>query len=212
MAVEDCAGVVLAGGTSTRFADGNKALATIDGVPSVRRVADRLGSVVDGPVVVSVRTQAQTDELRGVFAGCDSPPTIARDAEERDGPLAGVSAALNYVETERFALVACDMPLFEPGVVEWLVSRSQGADAVVPAVEEPQPLQALYRTGTVEAGLSAVPASAGMFVLLDELDSVRQVSDSPPAVALERSLTNVNTVDGLQVARDSIAGGGSDEQ
>jgi molybdopterin-guanine dinucleotide biosynthesis protein A len=45
------AGVVLAGGRSTRFDDGDKALATVEGTSMLARVVHRLGAVTDVVVV-----------------------------------------------------------------------------------------------------------------------------------------------------------------
>ncbi|MDX1746000.1 MAG: NTP transferase domain-containing protein, partial [Halobacteriales archaeon] len=45
------AGVVLAGGGSTRFGEADKLLAELDGTPLVRRVVDRLAARTDRLVV-----------------------------------------------------------------------------------------------------------------------------------------------------------------
>lgn len=65
------AGLVLAGGGSTRFGDADKLLAELDGTPLVRRVTDRLASRTDRLVVVA-RPGGQST-IRDLFAG--SPRT-----------------------------------------------------------------------------------------------------------------------------------------
>lgn len=208
MGLTDHTGVVLAGGTSRRFAVGDKTLATIEGVPLVVRVVDRLAAATGPPVVVSVRTDDQRNDVESALSGVGTRTTFARDHGEFEGPLAGVVAAVDSVETGRTVLVACDMPLLDPGLIEWLagIGGESEADAVVPVARRPQPLQAVYRTAAIRTAVTDLPRSGGLSALLDGL-SVKYVdiAAAPEAVAAERSLTNVNTVADLEWAR----GGGS---
>lgn len=198
----DCAGVVLAGGASSRFERGDKALAEIGGTPLVARVVEQLRLVAADGVVVAVRTPEQERGVADALEDAGATARIVRDADGHEGPLAGIRASLERVTADRFGLVACDMPLFEPGMFEWLSARDPAADAVVPTAGCPQPMQAVYRTAAVESALDDLPRTGGLFALLDALESVAfaPVSDAPPSLPAERSLTNVNTVSDLRTA------------
>lgn len=137
-------GVVVAGGRSTRFGGRDKAFADLAGTPMIRHVADRLDSAVDA-LVVNCR-EDQVDAIGAALDGHDSV-TVATDDRPDEGPVAGVAAGLDAVESEYTAVVACDMPLIEPAFVDHLFERARGRDAAVPRPDEwLQPTQAVYRT------------------------------------------------------------------
>lgn len=203
MGLTDHTGVVLAGGTSRRFVDGDKALATVGGEPLVRRVVDRLAEATGDPVVVAVRTAGQRDSVGTALADTTARIRFVRDDGGFEGPLAGVVAAVERVETGWTALVACDMPLLDPDTIEWLAGIDGEADAVVPVADQPQPLQAVYRTPAIADAIGDLPYSGGLSVLLDELSvTYVDVADAPAEVGIKRSLTNVNTVADLETIAD----------
>ncbi len=160
-------GVILAGGRSTRFAGADKALVEIAGTPMVRRVADRLGRVVD-EVVVNCRTE-QREAIRAAIDGCSTPTRIALDDHPDEGPVAGMYSGLAAANGDLVAVLACDMPAVVPSFVDALFSVATGDrrldspsvpaagltpsgdsppyDAVVPISPEGwyEPLQAVYR-------------------------------------------------------------------
>ncbi|MFC4450875.1 molybdenum cofactor guanylyltransferase [Halorussus aquaticus] len=124
------AGVVLAGGRSTRFGEGDKAVADLAGVPMIRRVADRLAPVVD-VLVVNCRAD-QRGAIAAALDGYDRPVRFAIDPDPDEGPMAGIRTGLREVETtdSRYAFVAaCDMPFLDPDLVAYLFERARGRDA-----------------------------------------------------------------------------------
>ena len=90
------AGVVLAGGFSTRFGDAEKATAPLDGWPMIRHVVERLGRVTDG-VVVNCREE-QLDELRAALSECSDVVGFAIDPIPDRGPIAGIYTGLSAVD------------------------------------------------------------------------------------------------------------------
>jgi molybdopterin-guanine dinucleotide biosynthesis protein A len=63
------------------------------------------------------------------------------------GPLAGILAAMRWAPAEAWVFVACDLPLIDHGVLEWLLAeRRPGRWAVIPTAGEglPEPLLAIY--------------------------------------------------------------------
>ena len=215
-------GVVLAGGDSTRFGSGDKALATVDSQPILARIVDVLRRTTDGEPVIAVRTCEQQSAYADVV-----PPGVrfVFDAPDHDGPVAGLSSAATAVEARWLFCCGCDMPLLAPSAVEWLLDQlgtlstrhhqptgqrptdHQPVDAL--AVEAPsggiEPLHTVYRRASVLECRESLPRTAGLRMLLSELDSVVTVStaDAPAHVPLEASTTNVNTDSELAVVRNT---------
>jgi molybdopterin-guanine dinucleotide biosynthesis protein A len=137
------AGIVLAGGRSTRM---GRSKATLDwhGSTLVRRAVGIVGRVVDGPVVV-VRAHGQ--ELPALPAGVE----IAQDARAARGPLQGIAAGLELIGDRADAVFVCgvDAPLLHPALVRHIIaSLADGDDdvALPQAHGFPHPLAAAYRT------------------------------------------------------------------
>ncbi|MFB6297091.1 MAG: molybdenum cofactor guanylyltransferase [Salinirussus sp.] len=188
----DRAGVVLAGGGSTRFDGGDKALAPVDGEPMLVRVVDRVGAAVDG-VVVSCRP-AQRGAFRRALAG-NPAVALAVDPVPDEGPLAGLRAALSAVGTRYAAVVACDMPAVDPGFLRALFERARDNDAAVPVASgTPQPAQAVYRVPAMIAAAER-RLSAGRRSLRGALAGLDAVEVDPSSVGAgaRRSLVDVNT-------------------
>lgn len=125
--------MVLAGGRSTRFADGDKALAAVDGDPMLARVATGVDAVASG-VVVNCRAE-QRDRYASVLADADVDVRFAVDDRPDEGPVAGLSRALAAVDAPVVVVVACDLPWLDPDLLAWLVdelgaSGDDPADAV----------------------------------------------------------------------------------
>jgi molybdopterin-guanine dinucleotide biosynthesis protein A len=185
--------VVLAGGRSRRFGQDDKALAELGGEPLVARVVDRVSTVAD-EVIVSCRP-AQVEPFERVL------PSAVVDGYVEDrfsdvGPLAGIGAGLDATSGEYVAVVACDMPLVEPSVLETLFDRAAGVDAAVPKQEDGhlQPVQAVYRAKPMQDAVDrALPDGGNIRSVLDALEVVTVSAAGFP----ERSFYNVNTREDL---------------
>ena len=103
------AGIVLAGGRSTRMGSPKAALEW-HGSTLLRRITGIVGRAVDGPVVV-VRAPGQT--LPALPDGVE----VVEDAREGRGPLQGLAAGLAAVRDRAPAAYASstDVPLLHPG-------------------------------------------------------------------------------------------------
>jgi molybdopterin-guanine dinucleotide biosynthesis protein A len=158
------AGVIVAGGHSTRFGDRDKAVADLAGVPMIRRVADRIGVVVD-ELVVNCRDD-QVEAIETALSDADVAPTFAPDERPDEGPMAGVATGLAAVAAEYALVVACDMPLVDPQFAAYLFDRASGHDAAVPRPDEWfQTTQAVYRAEPmVEACKRALARGEGRIV------------------------------------------------
>lgn len=196
------AGVVLAGGRSTRFGERDKAFAELGGAPLVARVVSRLGRAVDG-VLVSCRGD-QVDRLRRTLRGRGDVCTVEDPVSDR-GPTAGVAAGLRACRTEYAAVVACDNPLVDPDVVARLFDRAAGRSGAVPRVGgRLRPTQAVYRTAAMRRCCeAALGADGSLMAAIDLLDPVIVPEDDAVRGAGGRSFADVNTPEDLARARDA---------
>jgi molybdopterin-guanine dinucleotide biosynthesis protein A len=194
----DAAGVVLAGGRSSRMGT-PKACLEWHGSTLLYRTAALLMRTVTGPVVVVVGADGgSTWELPPLPPGV----VIARDPAPGLGPLQGIAEGLAAVRAaDRAFVCATDMPFLHPAFVRAVLGALDGDVALPVARGHRQPLAAAYRVGlapSVAALLDAGGRTPGELFARSRvtvLDDAALRAD--PAVArldpeLE-SLTNVNT-------------------
>lgn len=170
------AGVVVAGGRSDRFADGEKALARLNGRPLVAHVVDAVAPVVD-EVVVNCRADqrdALADALEGSAFGAPDAPEyrFAVDAVAGGGPVAGLRTGLRETVAAYAVTVPCDMPFLESAFLATLLSRAgdgTGAVAEFDGRVEPFPAAVHVRSATAAANEAL---EAGVGSLRDYLSSL----------------------------------------
>src|SRR5689334_12595447 len=183
------AGIILAGGQSRRMGE-DKALLPWRGGTLLEHVAATLSSVTYPVVVVS-----DEPERYRVFGA-----SAVRDLYPGMGPLGGIISGLDVCpEWGYHAVVGCDMPLIEAGLLKFLFElgeQGNSVDAVVPVVGgDLQPLCAVYSRGSTnglryafESGeRSVVKALDYLRVLRVEESKLREFD---PTL---RSFTNMNT-------------------
>lgn len=193
------AGVVLAGGRSSRMGTPKAAL-DWHGSTLLRRVTGVVQRSVDGPTVV-VAAPGQ------VLPETDPRVETVRDAREGQGPLQGLAAGLAAVADRAVVAFVCstDLPFlhvsFVRRVVRPLLEEGSAVDVVLPVVGGyRQPLAAAYRTdlvGTVERLLAAGlrrPAHLLQECRVQQLDEAallayRDLAELDPDLA---SVVNVN--------------------
>lgn len=204
---QPAAGVVLAGGRSSRMGT-SKAALEWHGSTLLYRTTALLARTVDGPVVV---VAAPGQDLPALPAGVE----VVADPVEGRGPLQGIAVGLSAVAGRATRAFVCstDMPFLHPAFVRCVLGRLAGpddADVALPFARGfRQPLAAGYRTAL--ATLTAELVANGMLkpgLLFDRctvgrLDDARLLAD--PGVArfdpdLD-SVVNVNEPADYAVAR-----------
>jgi molybdopterin-guanine dinucleotide biosynthesis protein A len=183
-------GIVLAGGRSSRFG-ADKLAADVRGQPLLHHPIAVLAEVCDDVVVV----------LAPDDTGAGLPPgvTIANDATEGEGPLAGLHTGLMAaVRSDAVVVVGGDMPSLQPPVLREMVRVLQdaGVDAVALADgDRPRPLPCCLRTWPA-ADIAHTLLHAGRRRLRDVLDALRTaVIDEATWTALDperRTLVDVD--------------------
>lgn len=193
------AGVIVAGGRSTRFGEEDKVLVDLAGVSMIRRVTERLAGVTD-ELVVNCRSE-QVDSIETALS--DIEMRFATDPEPDLGPIAGIRAGLEAVESEYVAVVAADMPFVEPALIDHLFDRTAGHDAAVPRSDgRLQPIQAVYRTEAMtDACATALEdGDRRLLAVLSDLDYVVVEEAEVREHATIETFTNINTREECETA------------
>jgi molybdenum cofactor guanylyltransferase len=219
--VSEVAGVVLAGGRSTRMGR-PKANLEWHGSTLLHRVTGIVGRAVDGPVVVVRAAGQELPEL---------PPgvRVVEDAADGRGPLQGLAAGLAAVagEAELAYVSSTDVPLLHPAFVRAVVraavdgapangarAAAEPVDVALPIVHGfRHPLAAAYRTSLVDAveRLIAEDRMRPAFLFEqarvrelteDDLLRDRELAEADPELL---SVLNVNEPDDYKRARSRAA-------
>lgn len=119
--IPESAGVVLAGGASSRFGS-DKALAAWGGGTLVESACAELLKVL--PCVLVVAKPGQVRPIR------DPRVHLVRDLRELSHPLSGLEAGLAACSRPWVFALACDMPFASEGLVRRLSAEREGFDAV----------------------------------------------------------------------------------
>jgi len=126
---------VQAGGLSRRMGQ-DKGLVPLHGKPLIEHVLDRLEGLADETLITSNNPEN--------YQYLKHP--IASDKIPGAGALSGLETALEAATGEHVFVIACDMPLVNKELVEFIVSYSDKADLVIPVFNDRyQPLLALYQ-------------------------------------------------------------------
>jgi len=200
-------GVILAGGRSTRFGERDKAVARLAGTPMIRRVADRIGDVVD-ELVVNCRPD-QTPAIRSAMDGYPLAVRFAEDEKPDRGPVAGLRDGLRAARGTYAVVVACDMPFVEPALLEHLQERALGHEAAVPRLDDGwfQTTQAAYHAAAMADACDGALGRGDRRTVdaLGDLDYVVVDETEVRRVAGVGSFENINTHEAFEAAADRLA-------
>jgi len=119
---EAITGVVLAGGKATRMGGKDKGLLELNGQPLWQHVADKLAGQVD-TVVISANRNLAVYETSGY-------PVIQDSLPDFPGPLAGLFAVMQQVNSAWFLFCPCDTPTIPEDLATRLRAGLNDAPAV----------------------------------------------------------------------------------
>jgi molybdopterin-guanine dinucleotide biosynthesis protein A len=197
--ISRCTGVVLAGGSSSRFNGARKGLLTLGKQRVVDWTLDALAPAVDELLLISNDPEVET-----------ALPSIRTrgDARRERGSLVGLHSALTYC-TDAALVVGWDMPFLSSRFLLALRERGERASAAV-IPESPgglEPLCAYYPRTCLETAerqlaggemrLSAFVAALPKAVVMS-LDDVRRLG------APDRLFANLNTPTDFAAARSMV--------
>lgn len=181
---------ILAGGEGRRFG-GDKALAELWGQPLLSHLLDRLAGLSAETLIVTNRP-ADYAQFNQRLVG---------DLLPGRGVLGGLYTALHYAACPWVLCLACDMPLVNRTLLEYLLTLRDGVDAVLPRLNgRAEPLHAAWSRACLEPvraalergdrrAISFLPAVRVRYVDEAEIDAV------DPA---HLSFLNINTLDQLE--------------
>ena len=207
--MSDSAGIVLAGGRSSRMGT-PKADLEWHGSTLLRRTAAILARVTEGPVVV-VRAPGQ--DLPALPPGTE----VVDDPREGLGPVQGLATGLAALRgrAEIAFVSSTDMPFLHPAFVRRVLRAAQeGADVALPVARGyPQPLAAAYRTALAAVAERLVAEQRLRPAFLFEQCAVTRLDEAalradPVLAALDPgldSVVNVNSPADYQAARERPA-------
>jgi molybdenum cofactor guanylyltransferase len=170
------AGIILAGGASSRFGADKLAATLPDGRPVLAHAAGALATVA-GPLVLVLAPGADAPDL-----GIET--LIAHDAAPHGGPLVGLATGLAALQAVApgaavAIVVAGDMPTLAPAVLELLADALDAdthpaADAATLEADPPSVFPLALRVGPANAAAGGILAGGGkrsMRALLEALPS-----------------------------------------
>ena len=159
---------IQAGGRSSRMGT-DKGLLHLKGRTMVEHVLDKV-SGLGSEIIIT------TNNLTGYqFLGFPMYPDTIPGA----GALQGLVTALKAAKNDLVLVVACDMPCLNKELLEYLISKAQDDDVIIPFWEgHYQPMHAIYRKSSclpvIEDNLNAGQLKMISFY---EKVKVRQVTD-----------------------------------
>jgi molybdopterin-guanine dinucleotide biosynthesis protein A len=169
------AGIVLAGGRSSRFGR-DKLAEPYGGRPLLQHPVSRLLEVCDRVIVVLAPDAEEPSMPAGLQVA------FTRDAVEGEGPLRGLSAGLGVANAEWVVLAGGDMPDLQPAVLQEMLraARETGVVAVTLADRgKERPLPCVFRTAPTADAVDVL-LTAGRRSLRDLLAAVSTVVVDEP--------------------------------
>ena len=118
------AGAIIAGGHSRRFGSAEKALALLDDTTLIEHVYQRFSPQVSNIWLNLANNIKPPDNINA--------PLISDATDKRDGPLAGVLAALNMASQNRFKwllIAPCDTPFIPLNLAEKLLNQCADSES-----------------------------------------------------------------------------------
>ena len=201
------AGFILTGGKSLRMG-GDKALLPLAGRPLVLHMVEKLR-----PLVAEITLVGAPER----YAHLGLP--VLPDCEAGRGPVAGIVTALRATRHDWNLIVACDLPLLDPRLLELDLNEAAAApdfcDAIVPQTEAGakgwQPLAAAYHRRCLPA-FERVLASDHPKISR-AYDALRVRALTPDVLARfafsPRMFNNINSPEDYDEARRILEAGGA---
>lgn len=196
------AGIVLAGGRSSRFPTVDKALAPLDGRPLLWHVVNSVDPAVD-ELIVNCRRD-QREEFAELLA--EFPVRFAVDQIPDRGPLVGLRTAVAETTATYAAVLPCDMPSVPAAFLDFLFARARNRTGAVARFEgriQPFPAAVHVRSASAACRETEAGGSDRIEAFISELDPHIIPERVVAAHVDPAAFRNINTHDDLAAVRDS---------
>ena len=185
--------MILAGGKSVRMGQ-DKAFIEVNGVPIILRVFAVLSQLFRETIIVANEKEP--------YAQLNIP--VYSDLAPGQGALGGLYSGLIYSAFPYSFCVACDMPFLNRAVIEYLLTRVEQYEAVVPRTSDGlQPLHAIYSKKCLEPIRQILDQKKTK--IMDFYPRIKlRIVDEKEFLSLDpkkRSFTNVNTPQELRMLK-----------
>jgi len=163
------AGIILAGGQSSRFGR-DKALFDFQGRPLIACVIDAFSGTARR-IIVSVSPGTSTAFMEAL----GDSVVLVEDDSPFEGPLVGLSKAVELVTEDIVLLAPCDMPFLDAALYRLLLVRMDEHEAAMPFLNGYlEPIVGAYRTASLrKAAKNAVSrGERKLSSILDGLDVI----------------------------------------
>ncbi len=189
--------LLLAGGRSARMGRNKALMSLVEGGPTVIELeVERLRRVADEILLVG------SDPEPYSFLGLPVVP----DEFPNAGSLGGIYSGLRASGNEYALAVACDMPFLSVPLLEHMASLPRDYDALVPRLDEPEPMHAIYARRCVP--WMEEKLREGRYRIVGWFDRARvRYIDSDECRRLDpdlRSFFNMNTPEEWEQARRMV--------
>ena len=183
--------MILAGGKSIRMGQ-DKAFIEVNGIPIILRVFAVLDRLFRETIIVANEREPYLELNIPVYS----------DLVPGQGALGGLYTGLIHSAFSYSFCVACDMPFLNQALIEYLLTKTEHYDAVVPRTSDGlQPLHAIYSKKCLEPIRQILDQKKTK--IMDFYPQIRLgIVDEKEFLPLDpekRSFTNVNTPEDLQV-------------
>ena len=164
---EDATLVILAGGESRRMGLPKHRLFASGGTV-IECLVGKLSPLFAETLVVGRKLDLGGEGLR-----------VVEDARPEQCPLVGIVSGLLAAKTDLCFVLACDLPFVKPELVQYLLSRADGVDIVVPIINGYyEPLCAVYQQTAIPAIQETLDRGALKTTEIYGRLRVRKVSES----------------------------------
>ncbi|MDD1674997.1 MAG: molybdenum cofactor guanylyltransferase [Methanomicrobiales archaeon] len=185
--------IILVGGEATRAGGMEKYFFRFKGKTFIERLIDTVRGTVDEILLVT-----KSEEQCKRFAHF-SPVICVPDIRKGTGPIGGIHAGVLHAKGDLVFIAACDMPCINRNVIEFLFSRINDHDAIIPCWDHDrlEPLHAVYRREVLLRYL-ATHTSLSLRDMVRHLDahyvSVEDLRKMDPSLS---TFTNINRIEDL---------------
>jgi molybdenum cofactor guanylyltransferase len=180
-------GIILAGGSGSRFNGRMKPRIIIEGKTIISRIISVIRDIFDDIIIVTNSPEEFED-----FSFC----SIIRDEILNAGPLGGIHAAMKASQKKAIFVFAGDMPFLDRKIIQRMTIAYNKADvdALVPRIEEYiEPLHSIYNRSLAEH-LEAYLKSDCRHAVRDYIGSLKvQYIQFEGSEAVKRAFTNINS-------------------
>ncbi|WP_418282587.1 molybdenum cofactor guanylyltransferase [Halorubrum sp. DTA98] len=191
--VLDATPIVVAGGRSLRFGSRDKLVAELNGRPLIDRAAVAVARATRTDPIVATRDRDHASRLDDAIDGVT--PSFVHDDEEYEGPVAGVAAALDTVDTPWVFVCGGDMPWLSPRAIRRLGERAEHLSpaGVVPVSGgHPEPLHGVYRVNDLRRAIEGACPRTSLRGVVERLSPLVTVPATHADDSLRHSLADVD--------------------